>query len=143
MSCEFLDHTGDTAVRITAPDAASLFREAVRATLAIYVGPEALESVGSRDEISVRLEAEDGEALLVDFLNELIFLFDTRRFLAASARVEDIDLGSPARLRTVLLGETMDPVRHDLRTEIKAATFHGLTIRVIDAGLSVDVVFDL
>ena len=79
----------------------------------------------------------------MDFLNEIIYLFDTRRFLAAGLEEAEVALGPPARLAGKLAGEVMDPARHVLKTEIKAATFHGLEIREVDGGLSADVIFDL
>lgn len=143
MTFEFLEHTADTAVRIAAPDGPALLREALRATLAIYLGPEGLETVKGREELPIAIEAEDGETLLVCFLNELVFLFDSRRFLARELRVDELTFEPSARLVGVLLGESMDTARHRLQTEIKAATFHDIEIRATEGGLTVDVVFDL
>lgn len=143
MSFEFLDHTADTAVRIRAPDESGLFREAARALTAIILDQAASGPVLDGESVPVRLEAEDGESLMVDFLNELIFLFDTRRFLAADLVTARVSLGPPARLEAVVKGETFDPARHAARTEVKAATFHEIEVRRTEGGLEVDVVFDL
>ena len=139
---EFIDHTADVAVRLRSTDEAELFRDAARALLAIILDP-ASEPVGASDAVPLTLESEDGEALLVDFLNEIIFLFDTRRFLAGEVDVKSIALGRPARIEAVLRGETYDPARHAAKTEVKAATFHGMTIARTPAGFEADVVFDL
>jgi len=79
----------------------------------------------------------------VDYLNEIIFRCDTRRLLPASLEVAEISLGRPSRLKAALRGEIMDPRKHRLRTEIKAATFHALQIREMPSGLEAEVVFDL
>ena len=141
MSFESLDHTADTAVRLRSRDPPELFADATRALLSIYLGPDA--AVASVEAVPVRLEAESPEALLIDYLNELIFLFDTKRFLAAELAPGRLTLGSPSVLEGRILGETFDPARHEAKTEIKAATFHGLEIRKTGSGLEVDVVFDL
>jgi SHS2 domain-containing protein len=141
VSFESLDHTADTAVRLRSGDPPELFVDATRALMSIYLGPDAV--VASREAIPVRLEAESPEALLIDYLNQLIFLFDTRRFLAAAVVPDRLALGSPSILEGRILGETFDPGRHAAQTEIKAATFHGLEIRRTDSGLEADVVFDL
>jgi SHS2 domain-containing protein len=141
VSFESLDHTADTAVRLRSRDPGELFADATRALMSIYLGPDA--EVASREALPVRLEAESPEALLIDYLNELIFLFDTRRFLAAEIAPERLTLGSPSVLEGRILGEPFDPGRHEAKTEIKAATFHGLEIRRTDSGLEADVVFDL
>ncbi len=140
---EFLDHTADAAVRIRASTGAELFRDAARALLAIVLEPASVARVAALEAVPIQLEAEDGEALLVDFLNELIFLFDTRRFLAAEVEVTRLTLAPPARIEAVLRGETYDPARHAARTEIKAATFHGMKIERSPEGFTADVVFDL
>jgi SHS2 domain-containing protein len=145
---EFLDHTAEKAVRLRAPEGGALFREAVRATLALYLGAgpageregPAVERRASR---AVRLEAEDPEALLVDFLNEIVYLFETERFLAADLAVGRLDLGRPSLLEGRLEGETLDPARHAVMTDIKAVTFHGLEIREAGGELEAEVVFDI
>jgi SHS2 domain-containing protein len=155
MPFEYLDHTADVAVRVRAPDFAGLLREATLALRDIILDPSSSPSsptVPASESFRVSLEAEDREALLVDYLNEIVFRFDTSRFLPANLEVafaspEDRGkVGSPrkpARLDGRLLGETFDPSRHVLRTEVKAATFHGIEVREGPAGLEVDVVFDL
>ena len=141
MSFESLDHTADTAVRLRSRDPTELFADATRALSSIYLGPDAV--VAATEAVPVRIEAESPEALLIDYLNQLIFLFDTRRFLAAEVVPDRLVLGSPSVLEGRILGETFDPGRHAAQTEIKAATFHGLEIRKTGSGLEADVVFDL
>ena len=143
MSIEFLDHTADAAVRIRARDAAELFQDATLALLSLYLGESGTVACFVRESIAVSLEAENGEALLIDYLNELIFLFDTRRFLTRRIDFSTLFLGPPCRLEGLARGETLDLARHEPQTEIKAATFHGLEIRQTNGGVEADVVFDL
>ncbi len=140
---EFLDHTADTAVRLTAPDEAGLLREAASALLAIQLGEGSANRVRSALDAPLELTAEDGEALLIDFLNELIYRFDTERLLVAEVEVDSASFAHPAHVSCRLRGETLDPTRHVARTEVKAATFHGLEVRKNEQGWSADVVFDL
>jgi len=142
VAFEHLDHTADTAVRVLALDGPDLFREATRALLSILLD-EASAPVADLEPIAIRLEAEDPEALLIDYLNELIFLFDTKRFLPSRLEVRGLRLEKPALLEGEVRGEMYDPARHRAKTEIKAATFHGLEIRTIGGRLEADVVFDL
>ena len=143
MTFEYLDHTADIAVRLRSADAAGLFQDATLAVLGILL--DAGESSPLEPGISdpVDLESEDGESLLVDYLNEIIFRFDTRKLLPASLEVAEALLGKPSRLRGAVRGEIMDPRKHSIKTEIKAATFHGLQIRSMPSGLEAEVVFDL
>ena len=145
---EFLDHTADTAVRLTAADPAGLVQSAVDALRCIYLGEEAGASLADRIDSGpatrspIVLKAEDGEALLIDLLGELIFLFDTRRFLCGRVEIENVSLERPSSLKGTLVGTTR-AAELEIRTEVKAATYHAVRIRRDARGLTVDVVFDL
>ena len=79
----------------------------------------------------------------MDYLNELIYEFDTRRFLAIEVEFHLLRTGGPSQLRAVLKGEIFDPSRHVLKTEVKAATFHGIDVRRTPDAVEADVIFDL
>jgi SHS2 domain-containing protein len=138
---EFIDHTADTAVAITAPDEAGLFQEAARALRALYVEERASDPEALAKDL--QLEAADGESLLVGFLEELIYLFDAEGFLCREVEVRGVSLEAPAFLDARVTGERFDPARHTALTEVKAATYHGLRIERSAEGLRAVVVFDL
>lgn len=138
----FVDHTGDTAVKVTAEADSDLFQDAARALSAIIVDVDRAPPDGESEQ-RLDLDAEDGEALLIDFLNELIFMFDSRRFLPWTLTVEELVIGVPARLRGTVRGETFDPACHVFLTEVKAATFHDVEIRQTKEGWETTIVFDL
>jgi len=149
VAFEFLDHTGDSAVRLVAADAAGLVEEAARALLALYVG-ESVALEGARSgpasteaERPITLETPDPESLLVDFLSELIWRFDSEGFLCREVEVRDVVFGAPSRLDARLRGEFYDAGRHEVLTEVKAATYHGLCVEPTADGLRADMVFDL
>lgn len=145
---EFLDHTADTGVRLTAADPTGLVQSAVEALRCIYLGEKGAASFAEASDpetttrLPIDLDAEDGEGLLVDLLSELIFLFDTRRFLCTHVEVVNVCLGAPAVLEGTLVGRTA-AADVEPETEVKAATHHGLEIRRRGNRLTADVVFDL
>jgi SHS2 domain-containing protein len=156
MGFEYIDHTADIGVRVTGRTPAELVTEAIRAFYSILLAAGSTDSVGERTARTVDLSAPDGECLLVDLLNELIYRFDAEKLLLPHLLIEELRLGgagrgSPegerdgggARLRGTLRGERFDPSRHALATEVKAATYHGLRIEESKDGLRVDVIFDL
>ena len=142
LGFQFVDHTGDTAVVLRAESEAALLGHAARALCAILIDVDR-SRLEPCIECDVSLEAEDGESLLVDFLNELVFLFDSQRFLPISLRISQLTLERPFRLRATVVGDTYSPDRHQFLTEVKAATFHGVEIRRSSTGVSTTVVFDL
>ena len=139
-SFEFLDHTADVAVRLVAPTLKDLFKIAVSATLAIYVEEGDQAAVGVTQSVPVKLSAEDEESLLVDFLHEIVYLFDAKQFLAVKLEQAQVQ---GATLTGTLRGSHVDVEHFPLRTEIKAATQHDLTIHRVEGGFQADVVFDL
>jgi SHS2 domain-containing protein len=84
---------------------------------------------GSKNRVEV--EAGDLEALLVAWLQEILYLLEVHRRACRAFRVECVlpprdDL--PARLVAAALGVPWDPARLPLRHEVKAVTYHGLEI---------------
>jgi SHS2 domain-containing protein len=143
MSFEYLDHTADVAVRLHGRDLEALLGAGTRALRHIIAGEESPSMDGVRERTRLCLESEDPESLLVDYLNELVFLFDARRLLPCDIEVVALARGPPHRLEADLVFERFDPARHTVKTEVKAATFHGIAVREEPEGLVVDVVFDL
>lgn len=97
----------------------------------------ALEALFARDPDTVRPDREevvssraaDLEGLLVDFLDELIFVFATRRLVFSRFEVS-IEEGAPGdlSLRAKAFGERWDPSRHEATVEPKGATFTALRV---------------
>ena len=143
MTFEYVDHTADVAVLLRAADFEGLLDWATKALRDILVEDRSGDSQEAGSPVLVCLEAEDREGLLIDYLNELIFLFDTEGFVPAAPASVVLDLRDGCRLQTAVKGELFHPSRHQLKTEVKAATFHNLEIRATPAGLEAQVVFDL
>jgi SHS2 domain-containing protein len=143
MAYEFLDHTADVAVKLSSEGMEGLFDEGMHAFRDILLDSEVSEPIRDVEEVTIDLEAEDGESLLVGYLNELLFLFETRRFVPGWSRFQILKTENPGRLLAIVRGETFDPERHVLKAEIKAATFHDLKILSTKDGLEASVVFDL
>ena len=88
----------------------------------------------------MRLRAFDREALLVDWLNHLLYLFDIDGFLGRDFQVE---LLTPESLAAAVTGESFDPARHPSLSGVKAATYHQLSIVPVKDGWEATVVLDL
>jgi len=84
-----------------------------------------LRRVRAREERAVSATAEDLPSLVVAFLTELILLQQTDGFLVRKVTVHAVG-DPPTSLVAAVAGERFDPARHRARTEVKAATFHGL-----------------
>ena len=92
MSFRLREHTADIAVEATAPDRSGVFAAVADGLAAAHC--DDIPAGGRRFTFSV--EAEGPEALLFDYLDELIYLRDVRGVLPVDneARVEVIGDGS-------------------------------------------------
>jgi len=87
-----------------------------------------------RKTVSQRVRIHNGskEDLLIAWLNELIFIFDTRYLLF---RYFDITCLEEGELEAVCSGEPIDPKRHILKLEVKAATYHQISVQMDASGI--------
>lgn len=84
-----------------------------------------LESVSPKQLISLKVKGENIESLLVNWLNELIALEDSRKMLFRKFQVKAL---SDTGLEAEISGEKIDPARHQIALAIKAATFNQLQV---------------
>lgn len=131
---ELLEHTAEVKVRVRAPTFAELVAEAGRAIARLELG--GAMPPAERDYRDVVIRSPDREALLVDWLNELIWLAETERWVPTEF---DVHAATDTMLQVRVRGAAVDqaPAR------IKAATFHGLKIASAAAGLEAEVVLDV
>lgn len=120
---EFFEHTADVGIRAWGPTMDAAFAEAARGLVANMIDTSQAREVG---EARLEVEAETLERLLFRFLEEVLFLFETERWVITSA---DVALTGETRLVATLRGEAYEAARHGHVHEIKAITFHGLAIR--------------
>ena len=124
---QIIDHTGEIGVLAHGTTLAQAFGEAATGMFSFMVD---LESVDLREARQVELEATDVGALLVAWLNELIYIFDVEGLVFREFQVEET-VGP--RLKAVCRGERLDPQRHKFSIGPKAATYHMLEV-VQEAG---------
>lgn len=125
MTVRFLDHTADVGAEITAASLDELFAEAATALLETIVDPGTVRHSLHR---SFELAAPDLETLLVDWLGELVYVFEVDRQLFADAEVTVTEGEKGRRLAAVARGEPYDPDRHPVRVLVKAVTHHALEV---------------
>lgn len=142
MGFEFLDHTAEIGVRAWGRDLAEAFAEAARGMFAVmYETGPVNESLAREVEVA----APDPEALLVEWLNSLLYLatVDHAVFGRFEVSIEPPKEGAEWRLRATAYGEPVDPGRHSFGLEVKAATYHGLKVQSLDGRAEVEVILDV
>ena len=81
---EVFEHTADLGLRIRSPQLDTLFAEAGEALFAAIV--EDLATVAAKEKIDVRVVGDDRVYLLFDWLNELLYRWDSEHWLFSSLR---------------------------------------------------------
>lgn len=132
-----IDHTGDLGMRVFGADLRELFAHAAWGLFDLMTDARRIEPRIRRD---VSVEAADLEDLMVRWLGELLYAYDTDRFLTVTAAFHNLE---PTRLRATLHGEPFDAARHPIDTEIKAVTYHQIAVERLDAGWQARVIFDI
>lgn len=140
MPYDFFDHTGDIGVTLTAATCDALFAAAAQA-FTESITP--LERVEARRPEEIAVDAPELDLLLVDFLSELLYRFDTRGWLTRDAEITLRERDGGWALEGTLSGEKLDPDRHPIKILIKAVTYHGLQIVHRSGEWSANVVFDI
>ena len=142
---EVINHTADMGIKAYGKDLAELFINAAYGMASLITD---LEKVSPKDSEDISLEAENREELLVCWLNEIIYLFASKNMLFSKFEVSEID---EKHLRAKIFGEKLDTTRHQIETEFKAATYHGLKISKLkrdnstfpEGTLQAEVIFDI
>jgi len=132
-----LFHTTDLALQIFGHSLEEIYENAGEALTATLTDRRYLRRKEIRE---ITLKAPDREALLVEWLNRLLYLFDVEGFLGREFRVREL---SPEKMVVKARGDIYDPARHPGGTAIKAATYHRLEITDQNGGWQAKVILDL
>jgi SHS2 domain-containing protein len=134
MAYRWMDHTSEVQLEVEAESPAGLATEAGRALglLMLRGEPAAVSGPVRRLEVS----AVDRDALLVNWLNEILFVAETEQWVPVEFEVEE---SSPTHLRIAARGvQVKEPP-----SSVKAATFHGLRAEEHDGRFRAEVIFDV
>ena len=130
-----IEHTADAGLVAYGRGLAEAYGNAAFGMFSIMVD---MRTVGLKEARLIEVVDADPERLLVSWLNELIFRFDTEHMLF---RRFEIDRFSDKSLSAKCTGEKVDPERHHIRSGIKSVTYHML--QVDPAKNQVRVIFDI
>lgn len=121
-SWEHFEHEADVGIRGLGASKEGAFEQAAVALTAVITEPDKVEG---REEVQVVCEADDDELLFVEWLNCLLYEMGTRKMLFSRFEV----IIEEHRLRAVAWGQRTDIAKHSPAVEVKAATYHDLSVR--------------
>ena len=129
---EELEHTADWAFRAYGRDRIELYENAAYALFALEGAPDSQGGVTR----TVTVHGVDYEALLVNWLSELLYLQETEHETYSHFKVENL---TPTELAARIQGAPSGP----LNKFIKAITYHELKIEQTPEGWQATVVVDV
>lgn len=132
---EQIDISGDVGLRVWGRSLDELFENAGIGTSELITDAARIKEHTHRD---ILLKSDSTESLLVQWLNELIYIFDAYGFLGKRFKVEIKD----NILKAKVTGDDFDPNVNERRLLLKAATYHGLSLKRNDQW-EVMVIFDI
>jgi len=133
---EIVNHTADVGIAAYGANMKQAFANAARGLFSLITELDDIREILYRD---IEVTATDKESLLVSWLNELIYQFDTENIIFKRFDITELN---NTRLRARSYGEKVDSSRHKLKTGVKATTYHLLTVDKED-GYKVQVIFDI
>ena len=136
-----LDHTADMGFEAKAQSAGAIFEVSAMALSSILIDWQAIEAC---TQTEVQLEAPDIEGLMYAWLSEILYLFDAEKKLFSQFQITKLDLQEDkCELQAILSGELYDRDRHEIKTYVKAITFHQLEVITSAPNCSVRVFVDI
>lgn len=134
MKYRLLEHTADAMVEAYGKGLGERFGNVAYAMFDLITDASKIEPKG---ELKITLDAGSREQLLVDFLQELLFLHDTEDLVLGKFEVTT----DGKKLEALVWGEKFDEKKHPKRAVVKAITYHKLEFN--DRNGTVTVLFDV
>ena len=132
---KFLEHTADVkfqafgkSVEEVFENSAMAFKEAV------------CEGIDVRTELEeeIKVNGKDYESLLYNFLEEILYLLDTKNFLISDVKSIEIE---GFELNAVIVGD--NSLDYDFTNDVKAVTYSDMFVRKEKDGWTTQVVLDV
>ncbi len=136
---EFFETTGDVGILVYGKTAEDIF---INAGLGLYeiITDVKKEETESRE---VKIISDSISRLFINWLNELIFLFDTYNFVANNINLSLAEKSGEISLESLLKGYCFDEQKDEKKLLIKAATYHGHYLKQTEKGYEAKVLFDI
>ncbi|BAA30646.1 archease [Pyrococcus horikoshii] len=128
---EHYEHTADIGIRGYGDSLEEAFEAVAIALFDVMVNVNKVEKKEVRE---IEVEAEDLEALLYSFLEELLVIHDIEGLVFRDFEVKIERVNGKYRLRAKAYGEKLDLKKHEPKEEVKAITYHDMKIERLPNG---------
>jgi len=134
---EIIEHTADVGIKAYGSTLKEAFANAALGMTSLIISPDTIRERLGRQ---IQIQSSDRETLLVEFLNELIYYFDSENIVFKKF---DITHLTNSEISARCFGERVDRTVHEVERGIKSATYYMLKVEKNDDGYSAQAFFDI
>jgi len=132
-----IDHTADFGIHVSGTNSKDLFANAAEALFDVITD---IDSLTGYDSCHIEVSGEDWSDLMINWLREILYLWNGKERLVKSANITSL---SENKLSAQVVFDPYDPDRHAIKTEIKAATYHQIQVKLTPSGWTARIIFDI
>jgi len=129
--------TADIGIIVEAPSIEALYQNAASALFDVMCDGV---DINAEMEVEVSAAGDDAPSTMVNWLNELLYIFETSFLLLSDFTIRSADA---VQVKASARGEKFDPSRHRVTRHIKAVTYHRLIVAQTNKGWRAEVLFDI
>jgi SHS2 domain-containing protein len=140
---EFIDHPADVQVHAVGDTLEKAIEQCVLAMVETMTDLKAIVPEVCKE---ISMEATDKELLLINYLSQYLAIFDIDQLLFSKIEIAKIHFDKKKRVYTIhskSWGETFNPEKHEMRTEIKAITYSYLKIDEKPQKTEIWIIYDI
>ncbi len=112
-------HQSELAVKVVGDSQADLFANSAFALFDVMVA--AVDAVETKERIPLEVEGTDRDDLMVNWMRELLYLYQGSGYLLREFLIREV---KDTTVKAEVLGEKIDPDRHEIKQEIATVAFH-------------------
>ena len=137
LNYQIIDHTADLGILVKGANIKDLFVNAADAMMDLMVKADVSDKGAKR---KVLVEGEDFPDLMVRWLSEILYLFDGEHIVVSAIEISSI---SPMQLESTLRVVPFKRGHHEILREIKAVTYHQISVQRVHDGWEARIIFDI
>ena len=141
MGYKYLDHEADVGIAAWGVGLKEAFVDGAKAMFNVMVN---IENIKPKKRIDIECSGLDMAGLFVEWLNELLTQKDLNDLFFSEFEIDYINKEPNGySLKGCAIGEEIDVKKHDIKTEVKGATYSGLKYEMKNGKHYVQCVLDI
>ncbi|OGM02724.1 hypothetical protein A3K72_02230 [Candidatus Woesearchaeota archaeon RBG_13_36_6] len=141
MGYKYLDHEADIGIAAWGTSLKSAFTDGAKAMFNVMVN---IEKIKPNKRVEIECSALDIPGLFVEWLNELLTQKDLNDLFFSEFEIEYINEEPGGySLKGFAIGEDIDVNKHEIKTEVKGATYSGLKYGIKEGKHYIQCVLDI